>query len=56
MFLKLKKLVFLNLLFNKLSLYSGKNSSHTSDSQIQVLQLASRNLVEIPTFIRGRSR
>ncbi|CAJ2668934.1 unnamed protein product [Trifolium pratense] len=52
MFLKLKKLVFLNLSYNKLSLYSGKNSSLMPGSQIQVVQLASCNLVEIPTFTR----
>jgi len=51
-FLKLKKLVFLNLSFNKLSLYIGQSSSHMTDSRIQVLQLASCNFVEIPTFIR----
>jgi len=51
-FLKLKKLLFLNLAFNKLSLYSGKSSSHMTDSRIQILQLDSCNLVEIPTFIR----
>ncbi|AES77447.1 putative leucine-rich repeat-containing, plant-type, leucine-rich repeat domain, L [Medicago truncatula] len=51
-FLKLKKLVFLNLSFNKLSLYTGQSSSLMTDSRIQVLQLASCNFVEIPTFIR----
>ncbi|CAJ2669052.1 unnamed protein product [Trifolium pratense] len=52
MFLKFKQLDFLNLSFNKLSLSSGKSSSNVTDSKIQVLQLASCNLVEIPTFIR----
>lgn len=51
-FLNLKKLVLLDLSFNKLSLYSGKGSSRKTDSRIQVLQLDSSNLVEIPTFIR----
>jgi len=51
-FLKLKKLVYLNLAFNKLSLYSGKSSSHMTDSRIQHLELDSCNLVEIPTFIK----
>ncbi|RHN44191.1 putative leucine-rich repeat-containing, plant-type, leucine-rich repeat domain, L [Medicago truncatula] len=51
-FLKLKKLAVLNLSFNKLSLYSGKRSSHMTDSRIQSLELDSCNLVEIPTFIR----
>jgi Leucine-rich repeat (LRR) protein len=54
-FLKLKRLVFLNLSFNKLSLYSGKSSSHMIDSQIQFLSLDSCNLVEIPSFIRDLS-
>jgi Leucine-rich repeat (LRR) protein len=52
-FLKLKKLIFLNLSHNKLSLYSGKSSSNITDSRIHVLQLVSCNLVEIPTFIRN---
>jgi len=51
-FLKLKKLLFLDLSHNKLLLYSGKNYSHLNDSRIQILQLDSCNLVEIPTFIR----
>ncbi|AES77345.1 receptor-like protein 7 [Medicago truncatula] len=51
-FLKLRKLVFLDLSFNKLSLYSGKSSSNMTDSRIQILQLDSCNLVEIPTYIR----
>jgi len=54
-FLKFKKLNLLNLSFNKLSLYSGKRSSHMTDSRIQCLQLESCNLVEIPTFIRDLS-
>jgi len=46
----LKKLVYLNLSFNKLSI---RNSySDMIESRIQVLQLASCNFVEIPTFIR----
>ncbi|RHN44199.1 putative leucine-rich repeat domain, L domain-containing protein [Medicago truncatula] len=51
-FLNLKKLVFLDLSFNKLSLLSGNNSSHLTNSGLQILQLAECNLVEIPTFIR----
>jgi len=55
MFLKFKKLTFLNLSFNILSLLGGKSSSNVTDSRIHVLQLASCNLVEIPTFIRDLS-
>ncbi|KAK2351965.1 receptor protein [Trifolium repens] len=55
MFLKLKRLFYLNLSYNKLSLYSGKSSSHMIDSQIQFLALDSCNLVEIPPFIRDLS-
>ncbi|KAL5095954.1 hypothetical protein RYX36_000281 [Vicia faba] len=51
-FLKLKKLTYLNLSLNKLSLYNSKNLSHMTNSPIQVLQLVSCNLVEIPRFIR----
>ncbi|XP_045797937.1 receptor-like protein 6 [Trifolium pratense] len=54
-FLKLKRLVFLSLSFNKLLLYSGKSSSRITDSRIQVLSLDSCNLVEIPPFIRDLS-
>ena len=52
-FLKLKMLVVLILSFNKLSLYSGKSSTLITNSRIQSLQLASCNLVEIPTSIRN---
>ncbi|XP_058736315.1 receptor-like protein 7 [Vicia villosa] len=52
MFLKLKNLIFLDLSFNKLSLYSGKSLSHMTNFGIQILQLDSCNLVEIPKFIR----
>ena len=51
-FLMLKKLVYLNLSFNKLSLYIRNSYSNMTESRIQVLQLASCNFVEIPTFIR----
>ncbi|CAJ2668936.1 unnamed protein product [Trifolium pratense] len=49
-FMKLRKLVFLDLSFNKLSF--GKRSSKMIDSRIQVLGLKSCNLVEIPAFIK----
>jgi Leucine-rich repeat (LRR) protein len=52
MFLKFKKLSVLNLSFNKFSLLDGKSSSNVTKSRIRVLQLASCNLVKIPTFIR----
>ncbi|CAI8584621.1 unnamed protein product [Vicia faba] len=52
MFWKLKELDNLNLSFNKLSLHSGKNSSHMKDSRIRVIELGSCNLLEVPMFIR----
>ncbi|XP_058736312.1 receptor-like protein 7 [Vicia villosa] len=52
MFLKLKNLIFLNLSYNKLSLYDGKSLSHMTDFGIQILQLDSCNLVEVPKFVR----
>ncbi|CAI8591776.1 unnamed protein product [Vicia faba] len=55
MFLKLKRLIYLDLSFNILSLYSGKSLSHMTKSQIQILYLQSCNLVEVPTFIRYSS-
>ncbi|AES77339.1 putative leucine-rich repeat-containing, plant-type, leucine-rich repeat domain, L [Medicago truncatula] len=51
-FLNLKNLGFLDLSYNKLSLYSGKSSSRMADSLIKYLVLDSCNFVEIPTFIR----
>ncbi|CAI8584622.1 unnamed protein product [Vicia faba] len=47
-----KHLFYLDLSFNKLSLYSGKSLSHMNDFGIQILQLDSCNLHEVPTFIR----
>ncbi|KAK7374500.1 hypothetical protein VNO80_07930 [Phaseolus coccineus] len=51
-FLKLKRLVFVGLCFNKLSLISGKNPSNASLSQIQGLGLGLSNLNEFPHFLR----
>ncbi|KAL5095955.1 hypothetical protein RYX36_000282 [Vicia faba] len=55
MFLKLKNLFYLDLSFNKISLYNGKSLSHMTKSRIQILQLQSCNLIEFPTFIRYSS-
>ncbi|KAJ1443714.1 Leucine-rich repeat [Sesbania bispinosa] len=52
MFLKLKKLTFLDLSLNKLSVLSGKSPSNVTGSRIRVLELASCNLVEFPALIR----
>ncbi|XP_027930101.1 receptor-like protein 7 [Vigna unguiculata] len=51
-FLKLKRLVLVELCFNKLSLISGKNPSNASLSKIQGLGLGLSNLSEFPLFIR----
>ncbi|KAK2359384.1 receptor protein [Trifolium repens] len=55
MFLKLKRLTYLSLSFNKLLLFIEKSSPRMTDSRIQLLLLDSCNLVEIPTFIRSLS-
>ncbi|KAL9297160.1 hypothetical protein ACSQ67_023056 [Phaseolus vulgaris] len=51
-FLKLRRLVLVELCFNKLSLISGKNPSNASFSQIQGLGLGLSNLNEFPHFLR----
>ncbi|KAJ1443715.1 Leucine-rich repeat [Sesbania bispinosa] len=50
-FLNLKKLIYVDLSFNKISLIRGKNPSNATFPQIQVLNLASCNLVEFPKFL-----
>ncbi|KAL2340533.1 hypothetical protein Fmac_008473 [Flemingia macrophylla] len=52
-FLMLRRLVFLELSYNKLSLISGKNPSNVSLSRIQVLGLHSCNLNEFPHIIQN---
>ncbi|KAJ1443710.1 Leucine-rich repeat [Sesbania bispinosa] len=51
-FLKPEKLITIDLSYNKISAVSGKNSSNATLSRIQVLRLASCNLVEFPDFFQ----
>ncbi|KAG4922636.1 hypothetical protein JHK86_051449 [Glycine max] len=51
-FLMLKRLLFVRLSFNKLSIISRKNPSNVSLSQIQLLGLRSCNLIEFPNFLQ----
>ncbi|KAL2336772.1 hypothetical protein Fmac_011218 [Flemingia macrophylla] len=51
-FLTLRRLVFLGLSYNKLSLINGKNPFNVSLSRIRLLGLSSCNLNEFPHFIR----
>ncbi|KAJ1443711.1 Leucine-rich repeat [Sesbania bispinosa] len=51
-FLKPRKLIYVDLSYNNISLVSGKNSSNATLSRIQVLGLSSCNLVEFPEFFQ----
>ncbi|XLT56496.1 receptor-like protein 12 [Arachis ipaensis] len=52
MFLKLKKLIYLSLSDNKLTLLPGKSSSNGTLPPLEVAGLDSCNLVEFPSFLQ----
>ncbi|MED6185033.1 hypothetical protein PIB30_053116 [Stylosanthes scabra] len=54
MFFNLKKLYYLSLSFNSLSLLTGKGSSNVTIPQFQLLDLASCNLVDFPSFLQDQ--